>query len=384
MGNLRGLSRICTKSYDRGQNEGYSITPSFWPLASHNLRSEATKMVNGAKRWVWTLNNPTDDEEQALGDAAANEEEVEWCLFGRETGDSGTPHLQGAIIFKRRKTILQVKTFLGSERYHLEIMRGRPDQSEAYCKKDEDWEEFGTCPSVGGEKKGMKQVWNEFEAWLKGLDHHPTDEELKHEYPHLISRYPRFCEQLIQMWAPVLQLVPEDAEPREWQNELRGRLLTDAEGRKVMFVVDEEGASGKTWFCQWMSSKDRDVQVLGLGKRDDIAHQIDPSKRIFLFTLPRGCIDHLQYPVLEMLKDRMVVSPKYESTVKKMRKQPHVVVFCNEVPKLDRMTSDRYEFFTYDGMPFLSVDEVRDRVEQAEADERERARGAYAPGFNPA
>jgi len=46
--------------------------------------------------------------------------------------------------------------------------------------------------------------------------------------------------------------------------------------------------------------------------------------------------------LLENLKDRMVLSPKYDSKMKILRKTPHVIVFCNEDPDMDKMSADRY------------------------------------------
>jgi hypothetical protein len=69
---------------------------------------------------------------------------------------------------------------------------------------------------------------------------------------------------------------------------------------------------------------------------------VDESKRIFLFNIPRGQMEYLQYSVMEQLKDRMVFSPKYQSSTKLLRFVPHVVVFCNEAPDMEKMTADRY------------------------------------------
>jgi hypothetical protein len=82
--------------------------------------------------------------------------------------------------------------------------------------------------------------------------------------------------------------------------------------------------------------------LLAPGKRDDLAHAIDVSKSVFLFNVPRGSMEFLQYGVLEQLKDRVIFSPKYESTTKVILQKTHVVVFCNEEPDLTKMSADRY------------------------------------------
>lgn len=74
-----------------------------------------------------------------------------------------------------------------------------------------------------------------------------------------------------------------------------------------------------------------------------MAHMISPSKSVFLINVPRTQMEFLQYSILEMLKDRMVSSPKYNSRMKVLEQVPHVVVFSNEAPDLAKMTMDRYD-----------------------------------------
>jgi len=69
---------------------------------------------------------------------------------------------------------------------------------------------------------------------------------------------------------------------------------------------------------------------------------VDVRSRIFLVNVPRGQMEYLNYGVLEMLKDRMVLSPKYESSMKILLNCPHVIVFCNEDPDMSKMSADRY------------------------------------------
>ena len=100
---------------------------------------------------------------------------------------------------------------------------------------------------------------------------------------------------------------------------------------------------GEKFFCRWMLTRHPEkVQILSVGKRDDIAHAIDVSKSIFLFNMPRGGMEYLQYTILEQLKDRIIFSPKYASCTKVLYYQPHVVVFSNEEPDMTKMSADRY------------------------------------------
>jgi len=52
-------------------------------------------MSNPAKRWVFTLNNYTDEDISALADASTvnGGETFSYLVFGREVGESGIPYL---------------------------------------------------------------------------------------------------------------------------------------------------------------------------------------------------------------------------------------------------------------------------------------------------
>ena len=81
--------------------------------------------------------------------------------------------------------------------------------------------------------------------------------------------------------------------------------------------MDPEGGKGKSWFAAyWFGKHSLETQLLSVGKRDDLAHAVDETKRYFFFDVPRGGMEYFQYSILEQLKNRVVFAPKYESTTK--------------------------------------------------------------------
>lgn len=68
-------------------------------------------------------------------------------VFGKEVGDSGTPHLQGFLEFRNPISfkIVQKLLFAG----HIERRKGTSRQASDYCMKEEDFEEWGEISNQG-------------------------------------------------------------------------------------------------------------------------------------------------------------------------------------------------------------------------------------------
>lgn len=100
-------------------------------------------MDQRSRGWVFTLNNYTSDDEARMPTI-----ESEYLVYGKEVGESGTPHLQGYVYFTNARTGKAVKKLI-SDRCHIEKQRGTNKQAAEYCKKEGQWKEFGTMPEQG-------------------------------------------------------------------------------------------------------------------------------------------------------------------------------------------------------------------------------------------
>lgn len=285
-----------------------------------------------SRRWVFTVNNYTDENINTL-----NSLEVQYLIYGREVAASGTPHLQGFVTWETNKRFQTVKGLL-PDGAHIEAARGTSQQAAQYCKKDGDFTERGQCPV----NSGKRTDWDRYKDWVMELGRMPTRDEVIREHTGLWARYSKSCFDVARVLLPTPVLTP--GQPRAgWQRELQTALEQEPDERSIRFYVDELGNAGKSWFCRWcMTNYPEETQILRIGKRDDLAHAIDCSKTIFLFDIPRNQMIYLQYSVLEMLKDRMIFSPKYESNMKILAQPVHVIVFSNEQPDRDALTNDRY------------------------------------------
>lgn len=285
--------------------------------------------------YVFTLNNPTQAEVAALtGDW---ETRFSYLVFGRETGDSGTPHLQGYFRLQAKQRLTTVRQYPGLARAHFEVMRGTSAQAIAYCKKDGDFDEFGEPPRSN---QGKRSDWEDLVSWIKAQETYPTEATLWENFPSLMGRSRGGVNDCLRVFAKRPTLV--DGTLRTWQQDLLNMLNGPADDRRVIFVVDPDGGKGKSWLTRYLLSNRDDIQFLSVGKRDDLAFAVDTSKRVFLFDIPRGQSEYLQYGVLEQLKNQLLFSPKYESVTKVIPEKVHVVVFMNEMPDEHVMTGDRY------------------------------------------
>jgi len=127
-----------------------------------------------AKRWVFTYNNYTLEIESLIKGL-----DCAYCCYGREVGESGTPHLQGCICFNTQKRLTACKKILPSA--HWEIMRGNIVEASDYCKKDGEFEEFGLMPEIDNGANEKKR-WSDAIAACKAgnLDDVPDDIRLKY------------------------------------------------------------------------------------------------------------------------------------------------------------------------------------------------------------
>lgn len=111
--------------------------------ARPTARNQSGQRLN---RFVFTLNNYTDEEVEDLKSL-----NVKYIMFGRETcPTTNVPHLQGFVILGRQMGFGAIKKLPGLERAHIEPMRGTPQQSVAYCsKEDKNPYSCGIAPAPG-------------------------------------------------------------------------------------------------------------------------------------------------------------------------------------------------------------------------------------------
>jgi len=280
-----------------------------------------------AKHWCFTLNNYT----QANVDRLANLTGIDYLIFGKEVGASGTPHLQGYVAFQSRKRLNQCIQEIGQAHFSITRMI---EQSIEYCKKDGDFIERGTPPKGDGKRSDLEEFKQTVSEGVYDL------KELRQLHSEVCAKYHRFVKEYVndmkpKVCVPVYPL-------RDWQANLHAILVLAPDPREILFVVDFTGNQGKSWFCRYYTDLHDNAQIIVPGKKADMAFVLEENKRVYLFDAPRAKQgDFIQYDFLEEVKNGMVFSPKYESVLKKFN-TPHVVVMMNEEPDMSKLSNDRY------------------------------------------
>lgn len=284
--------------------------------------------MSRAKHWCFTLNNYTQDDIDRI---AENASFFEYLVYGREVGESGTPHLQGFVSFPSRVRLNYCVEKVGQA--HFSVARN-VDHSIQYCKKDGDFIEYGERP-VG---KGSR---NDLESFKQAVLSGVLDmKELRLQFSDICARYPKFCHDFVQDNLPkkIVQVFPL----RPWQAALYDSLKQAPCPRSIFFIVDFSGNAGKTWFGHYYCFMNDNAQVLLPGKKADMSYALDPLVRVLFIDAPRSKQgEYLQYDFLEDVKNGYVFCSKYESRVKQLG-PCHVVVFMNEEPDMNKLSKDRY------------------------------------------
>lgn len=235
------------------------------------------------KYWCFTLNNWQVEQVEHLEQTLKGE--CQWYVFQEETGEEGTPHLQGTICLKARQRLGQLKVIC--DKAHWEPTRS-VNSSIAYCTKRDT--RTGALHSFG-----------------------------------------------IDLPKPVRTL-----QPRGWQMQVMRLITEDPHPRKIHWFWEERGNVGKSTLCKHLVVEHGAILVSG--KSADVAHALSKRKniRLVLVDVPRVSADYVNYGVIEAVKNGLLFSGKYDSA-QVVFDIPHVIVFANIEPKYENMSADRWD-----------------------------------------
>lgn len=101
-----------------------------------------------------TLNNYSDDQLDQIT-KNGNSGKYKYLIFGKEVAKTGTPHLQIYCELKNSRSFDSIRTEFFNA--HIEKRKGTAQEAADYCKKEEDYTEYGQI-SFQGKRSDLNQV----------------------------------------------------------------------------------------------------------------------------------------------------------------------------------------------------------------------------------
>lgn len=275
------------------------------------------------KSWEFTCNNYTAEDEAYVVGLEGR------VVCAREKGESGTPHLQGRVVFKRGYRFAQLKKL--APNFHWEQTKASADTN--YLRK------VGNT-FVRDDKVASKQgLRSDLEAGILALKNGMSIKEFRIAEPLLAAKYGSYFNtlamDLMKPTCPIIELY-------DWQEYLVYDVLAlPADSRKVYVVVDPQGNGGKSTFASWLFCKFPGTELFGNGKSGDLAYAVQAPK-LAIFDFVRSQDAYRPWSIVEAVKNGHVFNSKYESG-SKFFPHPHVFVFTNAEVPFGVLSEDRLE-----------------------------------------
>jgi len=124
-----------------------------------------------------------------------------------------------------------------------------------------------------------------------------------------------------------------------WEKEIIEICNEEPDTRTVYWYWSKLGNLGKSQFARYLCIH-HDASYLGYGTCGDIAFAYNGAK-IAIFDYPRSKEDSPNYAAIEMLKNGIMFSKKFESK-QKIYNSPHIFCFSNAKPDISQLSSDRW------------------------------------------
>lgn len=254
--------------------------------------------------WDFTWNNWTDTDVAQLVLWFENSQYIKNWIFQKEIcPTTGTPHLQGGMLFK-------------NARHFNAILK-------------EVNEEFG-IPNHFSFRKVTKNWFAIYNYCKKGRTR--------------VKGSKLYCKQFRTVNDPL-----KDLEYRPWQKSLAEEICEDPKGRKIIWYVDYIGARGKTTFAKHMCLKYPGEVLYLSGKSADCKYGIcsflekgEADIKCIFFDLTRSIEAYVSYQSIEEAKNGIFFNTKYESKMV-LFNIPHVFVFANFDPEEKKLSADRWD-----------------------------------------
>lgn len=121
-----------------------------------------------------------------------------------------------------------------------------------------------------------------------------------------------------------------------WQDKLLKYIEGEISDRKIRWYVDEEGGKGKIFSSKYLITRGMEN-----AKSNDIRYAW-AGQKVVIVDLSRSNDHHINYGMIESIKNGVVFSSKYERAMNVFQ-VPHVIVFSNMHPDEEKFSKDRWD-----------------------------------------
>ena len=291
------------------------------PRALKGSRGDSTKRSPSqmfGSRWVLTQHGASPESLSKLSSFFETDQISSACV-AYETGVYGIhPHWQCYFqTAKQCRMKNKIAEVLGHNQFHLELARGTKQSNVSYLFAVRKEHELG---------------------WI----HYRKNVETPSQY------LPAKTENLLSLHRRI------QSDPQLWQRTLRDTFIKPADFRKILWVYEPKGNTGKSYFVKYMHYFHGAI-VTG-GKSGDMKFAIARWKEItgaypvilFIDLARSDDITEQGYRTIEEMKNAVFFSGKYESGMVASLSPPHFCVFANAPPKREFMSKDRWTVYRLD------------------------------------
>lgn len=278
----------------------------------------------------WYLNNMA----MQLRDDESNDK-IKYYVMGIEIcPTTNKKHIQGYIYYRDARTFSAVKKDFPTAHIEARSEQSTPQQASDYCKKEGNWEERGVLPV---DKRGKVNEWKDI---VEDIKNGTTLEDLTMKYPEAAIRYCAGIKNMYELHRPKhkFSILEKYGKYNNIQTKIIQYVDAPTHDREIYWVYDPKGGCGKTDLANHLISNNNFL-VFGNAKTADVALAWNGENVIFDYS--RSQQDHINYGVIEDIKNGRIFSGKYQSCTK-LYARPKVLVFANFLPDYGKMSSDRW------------------------------------------
>lgn len=264
---------------------------------------------------------------------------VKYFVAGNEIcPTTGKKHIQLYIYWANARTFSAVKKEFPNAHIEARSQNSTPEQAADYCKKEGDWTEAGELPV---DKRGKVNEWKDI---VTAIQNGMTLQDLTLTYPEASIRYCAGIKNMYELHRPKhkFSILDKYGTYNKIQTKIIQYVEAPTHDREIYWIYDPKGGCGKTDLANHLISNNGFL-VFGNAKTADVALAWNGENVIFDYS--RSQQDHINYGVIEDIKNGRIFSGKYQSTTK-LYARPKVLVFANFLPDFGKMSLDRWNVNT--------------------------------------